>query len=631
MRAPTAWPVRLALGLLFLTLCLASLMLWRQLEQDHQKRVDERVDFQARSLARQLEIALHNEVEGLAHIAHLWNSRNRLPREDWEQEAELAIQHFPAFQSVQWIDADLRIRWLLPLQGNEAALGFQLTPKHPNHALAIQARDTGKARFSNSFELLQGGRGFILYTPLYVKDDNGQPRFDGFLQGLFRVEPLMDALLAQLDRDSFSLRLLENGQMLYRYEQPDTHWQMSREVALRLLNNDSFSLQLSPSEKLLRNLDTPLPEVVLGAGLVISLLLVAALALALENMRRSTALQQANRHLHEEAARREESENNLRDSRERLQLVLDLTDFSHDSLFIFDTRSRELLHMNHTTHAALGYSAEQFARLLRDDPERLLPGFHAWLEEARTACQDNQSRIFQRELYRRDGSRQPAEINTQLVQRGEHEYLIGVSRDNSKRLELEARLQRLSHLDGLTGLYNRRYFDQQLHGEWRRLRRIGAPLTLLMVDIDYFKAFNDSLGHLAGDDALRQVGAVLQDSLQREGDVACRYGGEEFAMILANTDLQGGAHVAAQVHALIAERAITHPGTSLGRLTLSIGLAVADPANEEQPSGLVARSDQALYRAKHSGRNCTCIWQPGDTVEPALDLNQPHITPTGGE
>ena len=121
--------------------------------------------------------------------------------------------------------------------------------------------------------------------------------------------------------------------------------------------------------------------------------------------------------------------------------------------------------MNHTTHAALGYSAEQFARLLRDDPERLLPGFHAWLEEARTACQDNQSRIFQRELYRHDGSRQPAEINTQLVQQGEREYLIAVSRDNRERLELEARLQRLSQLDGLTGLYNRRFLDQQLHSD----------------------------------------------------------------------------------------------------------------------------------------------------------------------
>src|SRR5690606_25980119 len=147
----------------------------------------------------------------------------------------------------------------------------------------------------------------------------------------------------------------------------------------------------------------------------------------LENARRAGALQQANRRLQVEATRRAATESSLRDSRERLQLVLDLTDSSHDSLFIFDTRSRELLHMNQATYAGLGYRPEQFAQLLRDEPEKLLPGFHAWLELARQAQRDNQSRIFQRELIRRDGSRQPAEINTQLAQQGEREYLIAVS------------------------------------------------------------------------------------------------------------------------------------------------------------------------------------------------------------
>jgi diguanylate cyclase (GGDEF)-like protein/PAS domain S-box-containing protein len=305
----------------------------------------------------------------------------------------------------------------------------------------------------------------------------------------------------------------------------------------------------------------------------------------------------------------------LSENRERLQLVLDLTDSSHDGLFIFDSASRELLHMNQATYASLGYRPEQFAQLLRDDPEKLLPGFHRWLEQARQAQRDNLSRIFQRELIRRDGSRQPAEINTQLVQLHGREYLIAVSRDNSERLQLEAQLQRLSQLDGLTGLYNRRYFDQQLQAEWRRLRRIGAPLALLMLDIDHFKAYNDALGHLAGDDALRKVSTVLQESLQREGDVACRYGGEEFAIILANTGLEGGEHVAARIHAAIAHLDIAHPASPLGRLSLSIGLTVVDPVSDEAPGELLAQGDQALYRAKHEGRNRTCLWQPAAAPE----------------
>ncbi|HSX71570.1 MAG TPA: sensor domain-containing diguanylate cyclase, partial [Pseudomonas sp.] len=396
--------------------------------------------------------------------------------------------------------------------------------------------------------------------------------------------------------------------VLYRLERPETLSGTALDVPLQLLNNGAFKLQMSPTTGLVQSLSTPLPQVVLGASLTISLLLVAALALALENARRAGATQQANRRLRIEAERREDSERHLRDSRERLQLVLDLTDSSHDGLFIFDTRSRELLHMNQATYAGLGYRAEQFAELLRDHPDQLLPGFDEWLEQVREAQRDHQSRIFQRELCRRDGSRRPAEINTQLVRLGDREFLIAVSRDNSERLELEARLQRLSQQDGLTGLYNRRFFDQQLHSEWRRLRRVGAPLALLMLDIDHFKAFNDTLGHLAGDDALRQVGKALQDSLQREGDVACRYGGEEFAIILVNTGLEGGEHVAARVHDLVAELAIAHPGSPQKRLTLSIGLAIAEPVGEEQPGSLVAHCDQALYRAKHEGRDRTCVW-----------------------
>ncbi|WP_068825056.1 sensor domain-containing diguanylate cyclase [Pseudomonas sp. BMS12] len=612
MRAHSVWPARLALVLLLLVLCGASLMLWRQLEQSQQERLNERVGFQATALARQLENTLHTEVESLSRIARLWNNLGRLYREDWNTEAELTLRGFPAYQSVQWVGPDLKMRWLLPLQGNEAARDFRLTPEHPNYALAMQARDSGEQRLSNSFQLVQGGRGFVLYTPLYLTGTQGQRQFDGFLQGVFRVEPLMDELLNHLDRNDFSLRLLENGHSLYSRERPGTLPDRAVEVPLSLLNNDSFSLQLSPTEKLLQQLSTPLPQVVLGAGLAIGMLLVAALALALENARRAGALQQANRRLQVEATRREAIEQSLRDSRERLQLVIDLTDSSHDGLFIFDTANRELLHMNQATYSALGYRAEQFTQLLRDNPEQLIPGFHAWLKQVRSAQRDNQSRIFQRELCRRDGSRQPAEINTQLVSLGEREYLIAVSRDNSERLELEARLQRLSQQDGLTGLYNRRFFDQQLQSEWRRLRRIGAPLTLLMLDIDHFKTFNDSLGHLAGDDALRQVAGVLQESLQREGDVACRYGGEEFAIILANTGLDGGEHVAARVHELVASLGIAHPACPAGRLTLSIGLAVAEPVGEESPAGLIARSDQALYRAKHEGRNCTRVWSETD-------------------
>ncbi|QEY65482.1 diguanylate cyclase [Metapseudomonas lalkuanensis] len=604
-----AWLVRTTLALLFLALCGTSLLLWKQMENAQQERIRDRVGYQARALAAELENNLVDEVEGLRRMALLWNHQDRIPRDQWTLEANFALEHFPGYQSIQWMGADLRMRWVLPEKGNEAAIGFRLTRNHPNFNLAMQAKASGEAQLSNSFPLVQGGRGFVLYTPLYIKDEQSDHTFDGFLQGVFRVEPLMDALLASLDNRDFSVQLLESGQSIYQQDQPESLTPLSQRVPLHLLNNSNFALQLSPTRKLVEQLSSPLPQVLLGASLLTSLLLVAALALALENARRASALQEGYRRLNDEVSQREHAEQDLNESRERLQLVLDLTDFSQDGLFIFDLASREILHMNRATHASLGYSAEAFRHLLKEDPEQLLPGFHSWLELVRQARRDGDSGIFQREMRRADDSLQAAEISAQLVSLNGRDYLIGVSRDNRERLELEARLQRLSQQDGLTGLYNRRYFDRQLNGEWRRLRRLGAPLALLMLDVDHFKAFNDRLGHQAGDDALRRVAQALQQSLQREGDVACRYGGEEFAIILANTAEDGARHVAERVMAQVAELDIEHPASPEGRLTLSIGIAISDPAREDQPDSLVSRSDAALYRAKREGRNRTCLWE----------------------
>jgi diguanylate cyclase (GGDEF)-like protein/PAS domain S-box-containing protein len=606
-----AWLVRSALVLLLLALCGTSLLLWRQMEDAQQQRIRDRVSYQARTLATALESNLIDEVEGLRRMALEWNHRGRIPRDEWTLEANFALEHFPGYQSIQWMDADLHMRWVQPERGNEAAQGFRLTRNHPNFNLAMQAKASGEAQMSNSFALLQGGRGFILYTPLYISDEQSERTFDGFLQGVFRVESLMDELLAKLDNRNFSVLLLESGQPIYHKQQPESLGDLGQRVPLHLLNNSNFALQLSPTPKLVDRLSSPLPQVVLGAGLLTSLLLVAALALALENARRANALQTGYRRLNEEVSQREHAEQDLRESRERLQLVLDLTDSSQDGLFIFELASREVLHMNQATHASLGYDADTFRRLLKEDPEQLLPGFHTWLELVHQAHRDDDSSIFQREMRRADGSLQAAEISAQLVNLNGRDYLIGVSRDNRERLELEARLQRLSRQDGLTGLYNRRFFDRQLGGEWRRLRRLGAPLALLMLDVDHFKAFNDRLGHQAGDDALRRVAQALQQSLRREGDVACRYGGEEFAIILANTAEEGALHVAERVMARIAELAIEHPASPEGRLTLSIGIAVSDPAREDQPDSLVSHSDAALYRAKHEGRNRTCLWEKG--------------------
>ncbi len=165
-------------------------------------------------------------------------------------------------------------------------------------------------------------------------------------------------------------------------------------------------------------------------------------------------------------------------------------------------------------------------------------------------------------------------------------------------------LRGLSFLDGLTGIANRRRFDEVLDREWRRHIRNQVPLSLIMMDIDLFKAFNDSVGHLQGDDCLRQVAQILAAVFQRPGDLLARYGGEEFVAILPETGAAGAQTMAESAQEALAALAMPHPCSAVSPfVTLSLGVASRDSEAAGTAESLLQDADSALYRAKESGRN----------------------------
>jgi diguanylate cyclase (GGDEF)-like protein len=166
------------------------------------------------------------------------------------------------------------------------------------------------------------------------------------------------------------------------------------------------------------------------------------------------------------------------------------------------------------------------------------------------------------------------------------------------------RLQHLSELDELTGLINRRGFDRLLHAEIGAARREQQPLTLVFCDLDAFKPYNDTLGHVQGDDCLRRIGALLRDACHRPRDRATRYGGEEFALILPNTPKSGAMTFARAVRRMLAGLALPHPASPVGGLvTLTGGITTCIPDAQTTTEGMVMRADQALYAAKAQGRD----------------------------
>jgi diguanylate cyclase (GGDEF)-like protein len=169
--------------------------------------------------------------------------------------------------------------------------------------------------------------------------------------------------------------------------------------------------------------------------------------------------------------------------------------------------------------------------------------------------------------------------------------------------ERNAALAHLATTDSLTGLPNRRAFDEALLREWRRCARSGSSLALAMIDVDYFKLFNDAFGHVAGDACLRHVAHLIASCGKRPGDFPARYGGEEFALILPETDVAGAVQVADSVCAAVNVIAIPHEGSSRGHVTLSVGVAALVPDAGDDAETLVSAADSMLYEAKKNGRN----------------------------
>lgn len=242
------------------------------------------------------------------------------------------------------------------------------------------------------------------------------------------------------------------------------------------------------------------------------------------------------------------------------------------------------------------------------DPDKLRSAFDAGVTDYITKP------INEVELLARVGS--VLRLKREIDRREAREQELLVVR---QRLEqANERLQQLSLTDPLTTLANRRSFDHAIAVEWSRGLRQQAQLCLLLLDIDFFKQYNDTYGHQAGDQCLIRVAQVLEGIAQRATDMAARYGGEEFALLLPGTNTRGGYIVAERLLELLQQQAIPHRSSPISPvITMSIGVAACIPNGYQSPDVLIAQADEALYTAKRTGRSRVSVYEPGSSTTAA--------------
>jgi len=263
-------------------------------------------------------------------------------------------------------------------------------------------------------------------------------------------------------------------------------------------------------------------------------------------------------------------------------------------------------------------AGKQRARATITFPGKHADGRKLWLEARMKHFRDADFTLFDNELV------QDTALNRGAS--GEEGFIVTL-RDISRRHQTEQALEtanrRLASLvwkDGLTGLGNRRQFDKALAQGWERCQLAGMPLSVILLDVDYFKLFNDHYGHQEGDHCLTAVAGAIAGCLRDEQDCAARYGGEEFALILPQTSVEGAARIAERVRICIEKLGIPHAGSPLGHVTISLGVSTCLPMPDGRPEDLVSTADRALYASKQAGRNRVTVldgFQNDPTAFPA--------------
>ncbi|HEY9832340.1 MAG TPA: PAS domain-containing protein [Stenomitos sp.] len=445
-------PLLIWMGIMILTI-----VLWQGLLTHEQDEVRQLLHAKTVTIQNVITTQVENRIQGLVRMAHRWEIRGGIPQREWEADAQAYMKDYRGFQAIEWVDSSFRVRWIVPLAGNQAAQNFYLGLE-PRRLQALEtARDRQEVTLTHAVDLIQGGKGFLSYIPTF-----NHQAFDGFILGVFRSKPLFNSILNQTFLNGCAFILFDNQEPIYSHnadiQKYRTQWQQAISVHLHQV---TWTLQIWPTPSLIEQVQSPLPTGVFIGGLLSACLLSSLVYFAQTSWLRAQAVERMNDKLSYEIRERQQVEEDLRKSEERWELVIQgnnegIWDWDLETNTVFrSTRLKTML--GYADHEMEEGHQEWLKRIHPDDCTLVMQANQDYLErkipcyevEYRLQCKDGSYKwVLGRAQAVWDEAGKPVRMVgaiTDISQRkqAEEALLSLTQREREKAIQLEVTLQEL--------------------------------------------------------------------------------------------------------------------------------------------------------------------------------------------
>lgn len=632
--------------LLTLIVCLFfSLIIYNRVKTEVESKTQVYFDFRVRQAIDLINNRMQTYEQVLLGTSGLFKSSKNVERNEFKQYVEMLnlTKNYPGIQGVgfsQVVPASTKMQhiasvrhegfhdyaiwpagqrdiyssiiYLEPFSGrNLRAFGYDMFSEPVRHQAMQKAIDTGQAQLSGKIKLVQetGEKdqvGFLMYLPIYQNGANSITLFErrkniiGWVYSPFRMSDLMEGLFGEyakdLDISIFDGESMSDEALMYDSNDSNaTTLQLSKTIKVQIANHP-WTIHIRPLPAINSRIDNNFPNLILAIAAIFSVLLTLLIwFLAAGRERAVNIAKQMN--------------SDLIIQRQRLTNIIEGT---RAGTWEWNIQTGET-YFNENWANIIGYelselepiSIETWLKFVHPDDAKLsgdLLDKHFAGELDYYECEARMLHKDGRWIWVLDRGKV-----TTWTPDGKPLLMAGTHQDINKRKQLELELTRQAQLDHLTGLSNRRHFMAQGDVELSRAIRYDTPLSVLMLDIDFFKEVNDTYGHQAGDTILQAIGKFCLNTT-RKADLAARLGGEEFAIILPATDAKGALLVAEKLREYIANMEVKIPPDVSIDVTISIGVSTLDNKDINIDT-LLNQADKALYNAKKTGRNKVCIYQ----------------------